>query len=360
MKEVGFDTQRYLERQGERIYEAMTGKPNQPSFLEFGGKPFTDHHAARVMPGYDSECKAEILRNTVELAEVVMVVNSLDIFDRPDGRKPKGRIRGDSGLIYDQETIRLIDEAHKKHIPIEKVVLAIMPQQIDDKSADQVAKFDYDLKRIGVKLLTHFSIEGYPNPDIFFRNNDIFGQNDRIRVGNGNLVVISPGGGSGKFGVLLSEMYKALTEGQTPNYVKFETFPIYQLSADHALNLAFEAATADLGNKVIDVRNKPNQGDQYRTSYDKDIENFALLLKMFSIFGKDEELAYMRDSVDMGINRIVDGITDMDVVIKACREEIVRRIARYKGEVDLGMEETKTVLTSQNVLTRFDRIYSIS
>jgi uncharacterized protein (UPF0371 family) len=232
-----------------------------------------------------------------------------------------------------------------------------MPQQIDERSTDQIGRFRYDLGRIGVRLLTHFFIEGYPNPDIFTKTDDIFGQNDRIRTGDGNLVVISPGGGSGKFGVLLSEMYKALVEGQTPNYVKFETFPIYQLPADHALNLAFEAATADLGNKVIDVRKRPSGGDQYRTSYDKDIQNFALLREMFTIFGKEKELEHMMDPVDMGINRVVEGITDMETVINACHEEIVRRILRYENEVLNGMEEPETVLTSRDILARFDRIY---
>lgn len=358
MKESGFNTQMYLEKQGEKIQEALTSNPNKPSFLEFGGKPFTDHHAARVMPGYDSECKAEILRETVKLAEIVMVVNSLDVLSKPDGRKPQGRIRGDSGLVYDGETIRLIDEADKNNIPIKKVVLAIMPQQVDYKSAKRIDGFRCDLEKMDVKLLTHFGISGYPNPDIFTNNSDPFKKNDKVRVNNGNLVVISPGGGSGKFGVLLSEMYKAFVDGQTPNYIKFETFPIYQLAADHALNLAFEAATADLGNKVVDVRKKINSGDQYRTSYDKDVENFALLLKIFDIFGKSTELEYMKDSVDMGVNRVVDGITDMNIIIKACHKEITRRISRYKKEVSDGVEEIETVLVSQEILGKFNKNYS--
>lgn len=357
----GFDPKRYLDKQQQEFAAALTKDSEKPAFLEFGGKPFFDHHAERVMPGYDAECKAEILQWTVTLADVVMVVNSLDILVQPDGRKPKGRIRGDSGLMYDKETTRLIDEAHKRQIPINKVVLAVTPREMSSENKRRIDKFRRDLEGRSVKLLTHFGIEGYPHENIFERDKNVFEDNDLVRVGAGNLVAISPGGGSGKFGVLLSEMYNALLEGQTPNYVKFETFPIYQLDAEHALNLAFEAATADLGDKVLDIRSRGERVvDIYRTSYDKDVQNFALLSKMFEIFGKKDELLHMKDAVDIGINRVIDGIVDMEVVIAACRREIERRILRYQKEMASGIEEIKTVEIAQSVLGRFDEIYKIT
>lgn len=353
----GFNTPKYLESQTEKFYEALTNQPDNPAFLEFGGKPFSDHHAERVMPGYEADCKAEILREVVKLADVVMVVNSLDILIQPDGRKPKGRIRGDSGLIYDRETIRLIEEAHKKQIPIDKAVLAVTPQEMTDDNRRRIDKFREDLRRINVTLLTNFGIEKYPGTEIFADGKNPFEKNDAVRVDDGNLVVVSPGGGSGKFGVLLSEMYRSLTTGQTPNYVKFETFPIYQLETTHALNLAFEAATADLGNRVLDVRTNKQKGP--RTSYDKDIENFILLKKLFQLFGKGDKIYDTKDAVDMGINRIIDGITDMDIVIEACRQEIIARILRYEKEVEQGIEKIETVDIARQILGKFNNIYQI-
>lgn len=358
MSKEGFQAKKYLESQAEKFTQALDRKDGQPAFLEFGGKPFTDHHAERVMPGYDAECKAEILRETVKLADVVMVVNALDILVQPDGRKPHGRIRGDSGLMYDRETVRLVDGAHNRQIPIDKVVLAVTPEDMTSDNKRRIDEFRLDLEKLSVKLLIHRQVPRYPSADIFKDGKNPFKHNDLVRVNGGSLVVVSPGGGSGKFGVLLSEMYNALIVDQTPHYVKFETFPIYQLDAKHALNLAFEAATADLGNKVLDIRSKQERwsGD-FRTSYDKDVENFILLQEMFKIFGKSDELTHMNDAVDMGINRVVDGITDMDVVIEACRREIVARIARYDAEVDKGIEEMKTADIARDVLGQFDAVY---
>lgn len=360
MSKEGFSTKKYLDVQREKFTEALSKGSGKPAFLEFGGKPFSDHHAERVMPGYGPECKAEILREVVKLADVVMVVNSLDILMQPDGRKPQGRIRGDSGLIYDKETLRLLDDAHKRQIPINKVVLAVTPKEMTSENRKRIDAFRHDLQKMSVSLLTHFGIASYPDVQILEQGENPFKDNDPVRIDDGNLVVVSPGGGSGKFGVLLSEMYRALMIGQTPNYVKFETFPIYELEAHHALNLAFEAATADLGNKVLDIRGEHQQKTGvFRTSYDKDIENFALLSKLFEVFGKTEELSHMKDPVDMGINRVVDGITDMEVVIAACRREIVARILRYQAELANGMEEIGTVDAARAVLGKFDAVYGV-
>ena len=355
-KKPGFHATEYLRRQAEKFYEAFSQTDGKPVFLEFGGKPFSDYHAERVLPGYDPECKAEILRETIKLADVVMVVNALDILSEPDGRKPKGRTRGDSGLLYDAETIRIILDARKRQIPIDKVVLGVTPREITSQNKKKIDAFRKNLRQIGATLHIHYKVDNYPSTDIFEDTNP-FEHNDVVRAEQGNLVVVSPGGGSGKFGVLLSEMYEVLVQGYTPKYLKFETFPIYQLDANHALNLAFEAATADLGNQVIDIRTADGQG--YRTSYDKDIQNFALLKEMFRIFGKDKEIEYMVDSVDMGINRIIDGIGDIDQVVEACHKEIKRRILRYEREVEKGMEVMKTVDIARSILGRFEGIYKV-
>jgi len=354
-EESGFDSKKYIDSQNQAFADALSKTGDDPTFIEFGGKPFADHHAERVLPGYDSESKAEILRETTKLAEVVMVVNSLDILQRPDGRTLRGRIRGDSGLLYDKETVRLLDEAHKKHIPIRKVVLAVKPQQMSSDNKRIIDAFRSQLSLRQIEMVSHYQVPGYPDPGILDKP-EIFEQNENARGTAKNLIAVSPGGGSGKFGVLLSEMYSALMKGEVPSFVKFETFPVYQLDAQHALNLAFESATADLKNRVIAIG---KEGGAPRSSYDKDLENFILLKRLFEVFSKSSNVEKMEDAVDIGINRVVDGITDMEVVIKACRQEVARRIGRYQQEVVKGIETVETLETAKAILGQFDAIYEI-
>lgn len=352
----GFDTDKYLEAQQKAFDQALTRDSGDSMFIEFGGKPFFDRHAERVLPGYDAECKAEILKQVVKMADVVMVVNALDVLQRPDGRTLRGRIRGDTNLMYDAETLRLIEDASNRNIPITKVVMAVTPSAMSTENRKLIDGFRMELERHGVRLLTHNLIEGYPDPKMFDDGANPFAGNEQASEPGGNLVAISPGGGSGKFGMILSEMYGALARGETPSFVKFETFPIYQLDADHALNMAFEAATADLKNKVLSILSR---GEEPRTSYDKDIQNFIVLSKMFEVFGKTESISHMSDAVDMGINRIIDGITDMEIIVKACHAEICNRILRYKGEQASGIETMETVALAEQVLGRFERLYQI-
>src|SRR3989344_4301715 len=285
-----FDNRKYLKTQQDAFEKALKRDAGKPTFVEFGGKPFTDRHAERVLPGYEADAKAEILKEAVKLADVVMVVNALDILLQPDGRTLRGRIRGYTNLFYDDETVRLLKDAHGRNLPISKVVLSVTPRSMSSENKVRVERFRSELERMGVSLHTHYQISGYPNP--LSLDSGAFKDNDVVIADGGNLVAISPGGGSGKFGMLLSEMYAALAKDETPGYLKFETFPIFQLDAQHALNLAFEAATADLRNRVVDLEMR--EGEK-RTSYDKDIENFALLRRLFELFGKDEELSHMQD-----------------------------------------------------------------
>lgn len=355
MSGEAFNNKKYLEEQRAAFQKALDRDTESSVFLEFGGKPLSDHHAERVLPGYEADSKAEILRETVKLAEVVMVVNALDILLRPDGRTLRGRIRGDTQLFYDQETLRLLKDAHKRQIPINKVVMAVTPPQLSSENARRTDVFREELRRMDIQLLTHYEIKGYPDESAIEQQNP-FDKNDRVRSESKNLVAVSPGGGSGKFGVLLSEIYHALVEGETPDYVKFETFPIFQLDANHALNLAFEAATADLRNKVIDLAQRAGEK---RTSYDKDIENFRLLKKTFEMFGKSAALSHIKDPVDMGINQIIQGIVDMEQVIQASHAEVVRRIQRYRVEIAEGIERIETLNAAEEILGRFEALYRI-
>jgi|GEM_PF-974158 len=353
MKEA-FDNKKYLREQQDRFEKVLKDDSERPKFVEFGGKPFSDHHAERVLPGYDPEAKAEILKEMVKLGEVVMVVNALDMLVPTDGRTLKQRIRGDSQLFYDKETLRMIADAHRRHIPIHKAVMAVTPREMTDENRRIVDSFRKDLERMDVRLYTHYKVEGYPNESILDREAP-FAESEVSRAPGSSLIAVSPGGGSGKFGMLLAEMYDSLLKGEVPKYVKFETFPIYQLDARHPLNQAFAAATADLQNEVVTLRS----GSDIRTSYDKDIDNFLLLKKLFEVFGQSRHADTMHDAVDMGVNQIVKGIVDMEKVIAACRDEVCRRIMRYEKEVAIGIEKPESLTRAKEILGEFDEMYRI-
>ncbi len=341
-----FNNKKYLQAQHNAFGRALRRTDERPVFIEFGGKPFGDQHAERVLPGYERDSKAELLREVTKMSEVVMVVNALDILLQPNGRTLRGRIRGDTGLPYEEETVRLLRDAHARDIPLRKVVVAVTPRMLSAENQARIHEFRSSVQKEGAKLLVHSKLDGYPDAESVELNQ--LADNDRAWEG-GNLVAISPGGGSGKFGMLLSEMYGALSDGYTPDFVKFETFPIYQLDAEHALNLAFEAATADLKNRVVTL---PGSSAEIRTTYDKDEQNFLLLRKLFDTFGKADAVSHIQDPVDLGVNRIIDGIEDMDAVIAACGEEIIRRIQRYESEVVRGIERMETLEIARRIFDR--------
>lgn len=355
-KLVGFDTQRYVESQVQYIRTRILEHQDCQTFIEFGGKPFGDHHAERVLPGYDPNCKAEILAQLMPLAKIVMVVNAKDILLPENGRTLQGRIRGDSGLRYAEETIRLVKQARELGLNIDAVVLSVTPLYQTQIDKHIIAKFEEDLGKIGLNLYKQYEAPDYPDPQVLISPDQSFGLNETVSD-NRHLVVFSPGGGSGKFGVILYEMYRALVQGKRPNFIKFETFPVFALEAHHPLNLAFEAATADLKNTIVSV----GSGNALiATTYDKDVENFVLLKELFYRYSGDQThpILSMQNPTDMGVNRLHDGITNMEVITTACEVEIVRRIERYNAEQTKGIEKIETVERALGVLDRFRRLYS--
>jgi len=345
-----FDNQKYLDFQILAFKEKLAYN-HGPIFIEFGGKPFDDQHASRVLPGYDPDNKAHILKSINPAVRIVMVVNAKDILHPPLGRTNKGRIRGDSGLRYDLETIRLINRSRELGLQINDVVLSVTPFVLDDSSKTKISGFRRLLDEISVTLAINYEYSSYQTSDFFKDNPSPFSENDSIAKPNESILIFSPGGGSGKFGVILSEMYKSLARGENPFFIKFETFPVFHLSSNHALNLSFEAATADLGNKVISI------GENY-SNYDKDIANFKLLQQLFSLFPNiDNPIKEMTTPIDMGINQIEKGILDNYSVISACRQEIIRRINRYQKEIDSGDEKQPTLNKAVQVLEKFNNLY---
>lgn len=339
---IGFDNESYLENQIRAFHNRIDSMPDADLIVEFGGKPFGDHHAARVLPGYHIDNKANIIRHLQQEcnSKIAMVVNARDIFHPPEGRTFSGRVRGDSGLRYDFETIRLIQEANEVHdIKIDGAVIAVMPRSISGMNLARIEQFSKELyKQIGVNPCVCYEIPGYPDVSCIANEKitEGFIDNDTIADPGRNLILLSPGGGSGKFGVVISEIYKKLTVGVPVAFAKFETFPVFELASDHPLNLAFIAATADLANHLVSLE----QG----TNYDKDSENFQLLVELVQRLSDSKGyISAMKSQFDFSINVIETGITDEQIVFKAAYREIQNRLLRYQKEYILGIEKLSTV-----------------
>ncbi len=357
--ERAFDSSRYLESQVRCLHDRMMRNAERQVFLEFGGKPFGDYHAARVLPGYDPDCKVQILKQLMPVCDIAMVVNTRDILLPRYGRTLSGRIRGDSGLRYDQETIRLIDEARRFDLDIVKVILAVSPRNPSRQDEDVIGSFEEKLAREGVRTYKNYEILGYPKVSSIQNLDQAFGKNDVVAYPDKNFVAFSPGGGSGKFGIILSEMYYAICRGRKPAYIKFETFPIFDEAINHPLNLAFEAATADLGNTLVDLTSSNSTGRV--TSYDKDVENFILLRYLLSLrYSEQDNIDLLANPTSMGVNRIMDGVINNKIITDACREEINRRVERYEREVEEKVERSSTYQRTIALKNFFESIYGSS
>lgn len=345
MNKTAFDNDLYLEQQFE-AFDKKQKECNGLTFFEFGGKPFGDNHAARVLPGYDPDLKAKLLNKLEKIAKIVIALNARDILSFPYGRTLKGRVRGDSGLRYDDEVVRLVLESNSKGFHISEVVLTCVPLDNNQIIKEEINQFRKKLEKNGISMKINFEIGNYPDIKSIKDPDLVFIKNDRITEKE-NLVVISPGGGSGKFGLILSEIYLAIKSGINPNFIKFETFPVFTLGTEHPLNLAFEAATADLKNKTKEIKGG--------TNYNKDIENFLLLKRLLKELKYKGPLSELKSPLDWGVNVIEKGIKDMDLIKIACREEICRRQERYKNEIEEGTEKKITLTRVNNILKRFDK-----
>ncbi len=349
LDQPAFNNELYLEAQLAAFQGRMKSMPDANLIVEFGGKPFGDHHAARVFPGYNPDNKAAIVRGLQQEcnSKIAMVVNARDILYPPEGRTLHGRIRGDSGLRYDDETVRIVNEAKQVHgIDVESVVVAVTPRQMEQANVTAIENFAATLYRsTGITLSFCYEVPGYPDTNCLDgeKFDTIFGGDDTIADPNRSLVLLSPGGGSGKFGVALSEIYKKLAASEPVGFAKFETFPIFSLSPDHPINLAFIAATADLGNRLVDLGSG-------RTNYDKDCENFALLAEMVGYL--PDAAGYikaMESQFDFSVNVIEVGITDEELVKRAALKEIGRRLIRYRQECLAGDEKLSTLELAANM-----------
>lgn len=329
MKKIGFDNERYLKEQTAAILDRVKKFDNK-LYLEFGGKLCFDYHAARVLPGYDPNVKIRLLQQLKDKIDIVLSIYAGDI--------EKGRVRGDFGITYDAATLKLIDDLRKWGLDI----LAVVITRFTNQSAAVI--FKNKLERRGVKVYLHYPIEGYPADVDLIVSEQGFGKNEYIQTKNPIVVVTAPGPGSGKLATCFSQLYHEHKKGVNAGYAKFETFPIWNLSLKHPVNVAYEAATADIQDFNLVDPFHLSQYSKTAINYNRDVESFPILKLILSrIFDKGANLPVYNSPTDMGVNRAGFGIVDDKIVQEAARQEIIRRYFRYNSEYVLGIEKKETV-----------------
>ena len=307
MPQIGFDNELYIRTQSQHIRERIA-RFGGKLYLEFGGKLFDDYHASRVLPGFKPDSKVNMLLQLRDQAEIVVVVNASDI--------EKNKVRGDLGITYDLDVLRLIDAFREIGIYVGSVVLTRYQGQHTAQT------FEKRLQQLGVKTYRHYSIPGYPSDIPVILSEEGYGRNDYIETTRSLVVITAPGPGSGKMATCLSQLYHDCKRGIRSGYAKFETFPIWNLPLNHPVNLAYEAATADLSDvNMIDPFHLEAYGET-TVNYNRDVEIFPVLSAIFEqIMGKSP----YKSPTDMGVNMAGSCITDDEACRDAARREIIRR-----------------------------------
>ena len=306
MIKLGFDNNKYIKLQSQNIAKRVS-KFNK-LYLEFGGKLFDDFHASRVLPGFEPDSKIKMLLNLKDKVEMVLVINANDI--------EKNKIRSDNGITYQQELLRLIDAFESVDLSIGGIVITHFNKQ------SEAIKLRKRLEKSKINVAYHYTIDNYPNNIDLILSQNGFGKNEYLQTGKEIVVVTAPGPGSGKMAACLSQMYHDNLHGLKSGYAKFETFPIWNLPINHPVNLAYEAATADLSDvNMID----PFHLEAYKkiaVNYNRDVEVFPVLNDLLiRIMGKQ----IYKSPTDMGVNMVGKCISNDDVCQKAAKNEIIRR-----------------------------------
>ncbi len=325
MNRIGFDNEKYLELQSRRIRERIAQFDNK-LYLEFGGKLFDDFHASRVLPGFAPDSKVKMLLQMKDSAEIVIVINAADI--------EKNKVRGDLGITYDVDVLRLMDAFHSIGLYVGSVVIA---QYSGQPAADAFRK---RLESLKVRTYLHYPIAGYPANIPLIVSDDGYGKNEYIETTRPLVVITAPGPGSGKMATCLSQLYHEYKRGIKAGYAKFETFPIWNLPLKHPVNLAYEAATADLNDvNMIDPFHLEAYGET-TVNYNRDVEIFPVLN---AIFEKIAGESPYKSPTDMGVNMAGYCIVDDDAVKDASRQEIIRRYYHALCDQRTGRGEAEAV-----------------
>lgn len=316
-QKIGFDRQKYIKMQSEHIMERRRkiAGDNGRLYLEMGGKLFDDYHASRVLPGFTPDNKIAMLRELKDEIEILVCVSALDL--------QRQKIRADLGITYEDDVLRLIDVFRESGFLVKNVVMT----RLEDDNVPALA-FKERLERLGLKVARHRIIAGYPTDTQLVLSDNGFGRNEYVEVERNLIVVTAPGPGSGKLATCLSQVYHDHQRGINARYAKFETFPIWNLPLEHPVNLAYEAATADLDDiNLIDPYHLAAYGQQV-TSYNRDMETFPLLKAMLDQIAGESPY---QSPTDMGVNMAGYCISDDQACQQAARQEIIRRY--YKALV---------------------------
>lgn len=336
MNEIGFDNEKYLKEQSEEILKRLS-RFNNKLYLEFGGKLVYDYHASRVLPGFNPNVKMQLLNKLKDRADILLCIYAGDI--------ERKKVRADFGITYDVDTLRLIDELNEWGLTVRAVVIT----RFENQPAAKI--FINKLERAGINVYTHRYTKGYPTDVDTVVSEEGYGANEYIETEKQLVVVAGPGPGSGKLATCLSQLYHDYKNDIKSGYAKFETFPIWNLPLKHPVNVAYEAATADIGDfNMID----PFHLDAYEetvVNYNRDVEVFPVLRRiMKKITGK----VVYKSPTDMGVNRAGFCITDDECVREAAKQEIIRRYFRYRCEYVMGFVNKDTVQRVELMLDDMD------
>ena len=314
----GFDNDKYLQMQSEHIRERIAQFDNK-LYLEFGGKLFDDYHASRVLPGFQPDSKLQMLLQLKDQAEIVIVISAEDIVSN--------KVRGDYGITYDLDVLRLIDAFQERGLFVGSVCVTMYT------AAPEVEAFEKRLNSLGIRTFRHYKIPGYPNDVARIVSDEGYGRNDYIETQRPLVVITAPGPGSGKMATCLSQLYHEHKRGVKAGYAKFETFPIWNLPLKHPVNLAYEAATADLNDvNMIDPFHLEAYGVT-TVNYNRDIEIFPVVNAMFELIaGKSP----YKSPTDMGVNMAGNCIVDDEACREASRNEIIRRYFKALCDHKIG------------------------
>ena len=326
MHKIGFDNDKYLKLQSERIKERIAAFGGK-LYLEFGGKLFDDYHASRVLPGFKPDSKINMLTQLKDEAEIVIVISASDI--------EKNKVRSDLGITYDLDVLRLIDAFRSYGLYVGSICMT--------RFAGQPSAIAYQkkLESLGMKVYRHYSIPGYPSNIPFIVSDEGYGKNEYIETSRSLVVITAPGPGSGKMATCLSQLYHEYKRGIKAGYAKYETFPIWNLPLKHPVNLAYEAATADLNDvNMIDPFHLEAYGET-TINYNRDVEIFPVLSAMFEkIMGESP----YKSPTDMGVNMAGYGIIDDEACREASRQEIVRRYYSTLCQKRQGVADDEQIL----------------
>jgi len=325
-KKIGFDNERYLAQQTEEILKRVERFDNK-LYLEFGGKLLYDYHAARVLPGYDPNVKMRLIQKLRDRADVLLCIYAGDI--------EKRKLRADFGITYDVDALKLIDDLGDWGVEVTGVVIT----RYDEQASARI--FKNKLERRGVRVYTHRFTRGYPTDVDLIVSDEGYGANEHIETPRPLVIVTGPGPGSGKLATCLSQLYHDHKRGRRSGYAKFETFPIWNLPLKHPVNVAYEAATADIGDfNLVDPFHLEAYG-QSSVNYNRDVEVFPVLKRILEKITQEPSL--YKSPTDMGVNCAGFAVTDDGLIREAAKQELIRRYFRYRCEYALGFVDRETV-----------------